>query len=247
MRNIIITILTAAGVSTGLIFLMKGNYAFPILIGILSAVIVFIILTRKATKELEAINEKAQKALYAQKFDRALRIYESGLSLGKKSPFIVGQIHGLIGMIHFIRKDYENAKPSLIKSSSMNWVAKGMLAVIYLNEKKFDEMEKHLKVTITSGKKEALAWALYAYCLDKINKRDEAIKVLEEGNKKLKETDERIKTNIIELKNNRRMRMKQFGDAWYQFMLERPSPKRVNQQPGMGGQGAYKKNAMYRG
>ncbi|MFA7124372.1 MAG: hypothetical protein WC212_10040, partial [Candidatus Delongbacteria bacterium] len=102
MRNIIITIFTALLVSAGMYFLLN-NISFSILIGIVTAAVVFIILTRKATKELEALNEKAQKALYSQNFDRALRIYESGLSLGKKSPFITGQIHGLIGMIHYIR------------------------------------------------------------------------------------------------------------------------------------------------
>ncbi|MBU4486899.1 MAG: tetratricopeptide repeat protein [Candidatus Delongbacteria bacterium] len=226
---------------------MKGNISFSIVIGILSAVAVFIILTRKATKELEKLNEKAQKALYSQNFDRALRIYESGLALGKKSPFIVGQIHGLIGMIHYMRKDNEKAKSSLLKSSSMNWVSKGMLGVIYMNEKKYDEMEKSFKIMVASGKKEGLAWSLYAYCLEKLNRREEALKILEEGNAKLKETDERIKSNILELKNNRKMRMKPFGDPWYQFMLERPPMKRMMQQQGIAGQTGYKKNALYKG
>jgi tetratricopeptide (TPR) repeat protein len=247
MRNIIITIVTFAAVSYVLYLAMSGNIAFPILIGFLAALTVFIILTRKATKELEVLNGKAQKALYSQNFDRALKIYESGLSLGKKSPFIVGQIHGLIGMIHFMRKDNEKAKPELIKSSSMNWASKGMLAVIYLNEKNYIEMEKALKIAVTSGKKEGLAWALYAFCLEKLNRKEEALKILEEGNKKLKEADERLKSNILELKNGRRMRMKQFGDAWYQFMLERPPMKRMMQQQGPGGQTGMKKNALYRG
>jgi tetratricopeptide (TPR) repeat protein len=247
MRNILITLATFAAVTAGLYFAMKGNIAFSILTGFLTALTVFIILTRKATKELEVLNEKAQKALYAQNFDRALRIYESGLSLGKKSPFIVGQIHGLIGMIHFMRKDNDKAKPELIKSSSMNWVSKGMLAVIYMNEKNYAEMEKSLKITVTSGKKEGLAWALYAFCLEKINRREDALKILEDGNKKLKEADERIKSNILELKNGRRMRMKQFGDAWYQFMLERPPMKRMMQQQGPGGFSGMKKNALYKG
>ncbi|MFO7810198.1 MAG: tetratricopeptide repeat protein [Candidatus Delongbacteria bacterium] len=247
MRNILITILVAFAVSAGLMLIMPGNIAFPVLIGILSAITVFVILTRKATKELERLNNKAQKALYSQKFDRALRIYESGLLLARKSPFIAGQIHGLIGMIHFMRKDNDKAKPSLIRASSMNWVAKGMLGVIYMHEKKYDEMEKAFRTMVTSGKKEGLAWALYAYCLERVKEHEKAIKILEEGNKKLKENDERIKTNILELKNNRRMRMKQFGDTWYQFMLERPPAKKMVQQQGMGNKGGFKKNALYKG
>jgi tetratricopeptide (TPR) repeat protein len=246
MRNILITILTAVIVSAGMSFILKGYISFSVLIGVLTAAAVFIILTRKATKELELLNEKAQKALYSQNFDRALRIYESGLSLGKKSPFIVGQIHGLIGMIHYIRRDHEKAKASLQRSSSMNWIAKGMLAVVLMNEKRYDEMDKIFKTVITAGKKEGLAWSLYAYCLDKINRREDALKILEEGNKRLKEADDRIKTNILELKNNRRMRMKGFGESWYQFMLEKPPVKRMMQQGGVH-QGGMRKNALYKG
>ena len=246
MRNILISVFSMAAVYVILNLLINANMAFSILIGVIVGVAVFIILMRKATKELEVLNDKAQKALYSQKFDRALRIYESGLSLGKKSPFIVGQIYGLIGMIHFMRRDNDKARVSLLKSSSMNWVAKGMLGVLYMNEKKYTEMENAFKAMVTSGKKEGLAWALYAYCLEKINRRDDAIKILEEGNKKLKENDDRIKNNIIELKNNRRMRMKAFGDVWYQFMLERPPAKRMVQQQGAA-HGGFRKNAHYKG
>jgi Ca2+/Na+ antiporter len=169
MRNIIITVLTAVVITAALGFLT--NWWFAALMGIIAAAVVFIILVRNASKELERLNEKAQKALYSQNFDRALRIYESGLDLGKKSPFITGQIWGMIGMIHFMRKDNEKAKPALLKSSTMNWAAKGMLAVIYLNEKNYADMENTLKVVVTAGKKDGLAWGLYAFCLEKINKK----------------------------------------------------------------------------
>jgi tetratricopeptide (TPR) repeat protein len=247
MRNIIITVLTAVIVTAGLYFIFQDFLAFSILIGVIAAAAVFILLVRNASKELEKLNEKAQKALYSQNFDRALRIYESGLNLGKKSPFIVGQIYGMIGMIHYMRKDNEKAKPALMKASSMNWAAKGMLGVIYLNEKNYSEMDKTFKIMVTSGKKDGLSWALYAYCLEKINRKEEALKILEEGNKKLKDSDDRIKSNILELRNNRKMRMKVFGDAWYQFMLERPPMKRMMQQPGVAHQSGIKKNALYKG
>ena len=247
MRNILISIIVAVVVTAGIYLPTNKEYlGFSILIAVIVGIVTFFILTKKTMKELEALNEKAQKAIYSQKFDRAIRIYESGLALRKKSPFIAGQIYGMIGMLYFMRRDNKNAKPNLIKSSSLNWVSKGMLGVIYMNEKNSIEMEKVFKNMVSAGKKEGLAWALYAYCLDKINRREDAIKVLEEGNKKLKEVDDRIKSNILELRNGRRMRMKAFGDPWYQFMLENPPRKRMMQQQGPS-QGKFKKNAMYRG
>ena len=214
MRNILISIIIAVTITAGTNYLLE-NLGFSILIAVIVSLIAFFILTKKTMKELEILNEKAQKAIYSQKFDRAIRIYESGLELRKKSPFIVGQIYGMIGMLYFMRRDNKNAKFNLQKSSSLNWISKGMLGVIYMHEKNPIEMEKTFKNMVSAGKKEGLAWALYAYCLNKTNKREDAIKVLEEGNKKLKEVDDRIKSNILELRNGRRMRMKAFGDPWY--------------------------------
>ena len=245
MRNILISIIIAVTITAGTNYLLE-NLGFSILIAVIVSLIAFFILTKKTMKELEILNEKAQKAIYSQKFDRAIRIYESGLELRKKSPFIVGQIYGMIGMLYFMRRDNKNAKFNLQKSSSLNWISKGMLGVIYMHEKNPIEMEKTFKNMVSAGKKEGLAWALYAYCLNKTNKREDAIKVLEEGNKKLKEVDDRIKSNILELRNGRRMRMKAFGDPWYQFMLENPPRKRMMQQASPS-QGKFKKNAMYKG
>ncbi|MBN2788951.1 MAG: hypothetical protein JXR69_02025 [Candidatus Delongbacteria bacterium] len=245
MRNILISIIVTVLITAGVNYLLE-NLGFSILIAIIVSLITFFILTKKTMKELELLNEKAQKAIYSQKIDRAIRIYESGLELRKKSPFIVGQIYGMIGMLYFMSRDNKNAKPNLIKASSLNWVSKGMLGVIYMNEKNQEDMEKVFRNMVSAGKKEGLAWALYAYCLDRINRREDAIKILEEGNKKLKEIDDRIKSNILELRNGRRMRMKGFGDQWYQFLLENPPKKRMMQQSSPS-QGKFKKNALYKG
>jgi len=166
MRNILISIIIAVTITAGTNYLLE-NLGFSILIAVIVSLIAFFILTKKTMKELEILNEKAQKAIYSQKFDRAIRIYESGLELRKKSPFIVGQIYGMIGMLYFMRRDNKNAKFNLQKSSSLNWISKGMLGVIYMHEKNPIEMEKTFKNMVSAGKKEGLAWALYAYCLNK--------------------------------------------------------------------------------
>lgn len=243
MRNIIITILTVALVSTGMYF-WTGTISFSVLIGVIIGIVVFFILTKSIMKEVEVLNAKAQKAISQQKYDRAINIYKSGIKLKWKSPFIAGQMYGLIGMLYYIKKEHANAIPNLQKSSFSNWVAKGMLGIIYMQQKDFTNMEKVFKSMISYSKKEGLAWGLYAYCLYKLQRKDDAIKILEEGNKKLKENDDRIKTNLLEIKNGRRMKMKVFGDQWYQFMLENPPRKKITQQAP--GYMKYKKNAVYR-
>ncbi len=243
MRNIIIVIL-ATIISSALIGYPLENYGFGILIGVVIGLVLFIILTKRVMKEFDIVNKKAQKALQNQKFERAINIYKGSLALSKKSPFIKGQVYSMIGMLYYVQKQFEEAKPYLSKASFTNWMAKAMLAVIYYREKNDQEMCKILDKLTASHKKEGLVWGLYAYLLNSQKKREEAIKILEEGNQKLKEQDERIKTNLIELKNKRRMKMKGFGEAWYQFLLENP-PRRMIQQ----NQPAYmrqKKNAIYR-
>lgn len=228
MRNILLSSITAVIVTYGFYFFT--NLPFAILMGIIISLVVFFILTRKVMKELEEINQNAQKAIQKQNIERAIKIYESALELRKKSPFVAGQVYSLIGMLYYVTKDFDKALPALIKASSMNWMAKGMLAAHYLTTKNIPEMEKLLKKVVVTGKKDGMSWGLYAFCLEKLNRKDEAIKILEEGNKTLKGLDERITNNLLELKNGRKLKMKLFGDMWYQFLLETPPQKRMMQQ-----------------
>lgn len=244
MRNILISVAVLVVVSV-LGWLALDNISFSVAIGIILSLVTFFVLTRRIMKELEIINQKAQKAMGARNFDRAIRVYEGALSLSKKSPFVKGQLYGSIGMLYYVQKKNEEAKPYLEKSSAMNWVAKGMLAICYYREKTYDKMIKVMEESSVSNKKEGLVWGLYAYLLDKIGKREDAIKVLEKAQKKMKSEDERITKNLLELKNNRKMRMKLFGDHWYQFMLENPPRRMVEQQAPS--YMKYKKNAHYRG
>ena len=244
MISIIISILIAAAVTTGVEFLLDA-IGFSITIGIISGFVYFLYMTKKVSKELEKINEKAQKAIQTQNFDRAIKIYKGGLSLKNKGLLVEGQVYSFIGMLYYIKKDKEKALETLKKATSFNWVAKGMLAIMYMNNKEIDLMEKTFQKMTSSSKKEGLVWGLYAYCLVKLKRKDEAIKILEKGLTKMKSEDERLKTNILELKNGRKMKMKVFGDPWYQFMLEQPPRRRMQQQTGPQF-GKVKKNQAYR-
>ena len=54
-----------------------------------------------------------------------------------------------------------------------------------------------------------------------MKERDQAVAVLNKG-LKICEGDERLVVNRNQLQNNKPMKMKVYGDQWYQFMLERP-------------------------
>jgi uncharacterized protein YqiB (DUF1249 family) len=70
-------------------------------------------------------------------------------------------------------------------------------------------------------------YAVYAYVLNEMHEKDEAIKILDQGLKYCK-GDERLLTNRTLLQNKKSMKMKIFGEQWYQFLLERPV---IRQEP----------------
>jgi hypothetical protein len=57
--------------------------------------------------------------------------------------------------------------------------------------------------------------------------REQAIEILNKG-LKVCEGDERLATQRTSLQNNKPMKMKVYGEQWYQFLLERPI---IRQEP----------------
>ena len=82
-------------------------------------------------------------------------------------------------------------------------------------------------LALKAGKKESVLYGLYAYVLMEMKDRDRAIAVLTTGLKYCK-GDERLSSNLTALQNNKPLKMKVFGEQWYQFMLERPV---IRQEP----------------
>ena len=83
--------------------------------------------------------------------------------------------------------------------------------------------------------KESLLWNLYAYCLsEECKDNSKAIQILEKGLKKLP-GDSHITENIENLKSGKKMKMRSFGDQWYQFHLESLGQLQKHQMAAMGG------------
>ena len=163
--------------------------------------------------------EASGKVLQNGKFDVAIRMMEEALKYGKWMLMIESQVKAQIGTVQYLKKDFSAALPNLEKTSAKNWVAMGMLAVIYMRKKDFSKMASTFEKGVKSNAKEPLIWNLYAYCLCKNGERDKAIDVLGRAVKKIK-GDERTASNLRALQNNAKMKMKSFGELWYQFHLE---------------------------
>jgi tetratricopeptide (TPR) repeat protein len=157
------------------------------------------------------------------KFEKAIGILKQGYKLNRWQIGVKSQVSAQIGMILFLKKDNKEAAEYLNESKELaHWMAAAMLGVIYFKQKKYDEMKSAFEVAVKKSSKETLAWSLYAYCLEDLGKRDEAMAILNRGIKKVKD-HQKLDENLLALQNNKKMKMRQlYKEQWYQFQIEKP-------------------------
>ncbi|NLC71937.1 MAG: hypothetical protein GX751_11340 [Desulfuromonadaceae bacterium] len=181
----------------------------------------FFILSRVFIKKLTGIMQNAEKDIQAGRTEKAIKTLEEGLKYRNWQLYVASQLHSQIGMIYYLKRDFRTAFDYLQKGFTRNWAGMGMLGICYMKRNKPKEMKKTFEKALNLTKKEPLLWNLYAFCLEKIGEKDKAIAVMEKGIKKTGE-DERLKANLAALQEGKRMKMKGYGDLWFQFHLEKP-------------------------
>ncbi len=235
MYNIIISL--GAAVADFLMFYYFAP-SLPWWGALITALIVFVgvfyLIGRTIMKKVMAIMDTVTKDLQGQRLEKAIRELQGALQYGKWQIYVEGQINAQIGMIYYMKRDFNAAFPYLEKAFFKNWVAMGMLAVSYMKRNKNEKMRQAFDKALQGTPKESLLWNLYAYCLVEIGDTAKAKEVLEKGLKKLP-GDDRIKYNLEALNEGKKMKMKNFGEMWLQFHLERPSAVMKQQAAGMGG------------
>lgn len=194
----------------------------------------FILISRLVMKKVMAIMDTVTRDLQGQRLEKAVRELQGAFKYSKWQIYVSGQINSQIGMIYYMKRDFNTAFPYLEKSFFKNWAAMGMLAISYMKRGKNDKMRETFEKALQGSPKESLLWNLYAYCLVEINDTAKAIEVLNRGLKRLP-GEERVKSNLEALQNGKKMKMKSFGDMWLQFHLERPNVVMKQQAAAMGG------------
>lgn len=239
MINLAISLLVSAAVYALFYFLIKAGMVWSLIFAVATLMGLNYFLSKRIMNKVTLIMESAGKILQNGKFDLGIKTLETALPYSKWMFMIKGQILSQIGIVHFLKKDFNSALTFLEKSPGKNWVAVGMLGVVHMKKKDNEKMIKALEKGVKSNPKEALMWNLYAYCLSKIGERDKAIAVLNRALKKLPD-DERTASNLKALQNNAKMKMKSFGEMWYQFHLEMPPMSMRMQAGGRGARGSKK-------
>ena len=190
-------------------------------VALVAGVALFIWLGRKVQTELERIFSRAGELLKKQQFDPAIAVMKEGYRLAPRQFLVKGSIDGQIGVVQYLRKKNEEAEPLLASASMQHYIAKAMLAILQWKRGEKKKAKATFDLALKTGKKESLLYATYAYVLVEMGERDHAIEILNKGLGVCK-GDERLITNRNLLQNCKALKMKVYGEQWYQFLLERP-------------------------
>ena len=215
----------AIGLALWLALWMTPLRAIEAMVPALIAVpIAYVLLARRTVARMQAMMMQAQAWLQRSppQFDRAVRDIERAYPLGRWQFGLAHQLDAQIGMIYFLQRDFARAAPYLKRALMWGpWVTGAMLGVVYYRKKDTASVEKTFQVVLKKGRKTPLAWCLWAYLLVQMGRRDEAQKLLAEGAAKLPH-DLRLREALLALENGKKLKMRAFGEQWYQFHLERP-------------------------
>lgn len=234
MYNLLIS--AGALVVTFLVICLAAGFEYwwaGLLVGLLLFMASFLIISRVVTKKLQDIMEPAMKDVQAQRFEKGIRDLKSALKYAKWQIYVESQINSAIGMVYFVRREFQAAFPYLEKGFFKNWVTMGMLAVTYMKRNKHDKMRETFEKASMASPKESLLWALYGYCLNEIGDNVKACEVVAKGLAKLP-GDENLKKNLELLREGKKMNMKGYGEMWLQFHLESLATIQKQQMAAMG-------------
>lgn len=236
MYNLIIS--GVAGLIVMLVLMFTARLpswgAFPL--GLVVFVGCFYLISRFIMKKVMAIMEAATKDLQANppRIEKGIKILQTAMKYGPWQIYVTGQLNAQIGMVYYMKRDFSNAFPYLEKSFFKNWVAMGMLAISYMKRQKKEKMKETFEKAVQASPKEGLLWNLYAYCLAEGGDTEKAQEVLNRGLKKLP-GDEKLTANLEAVANGKKMKMRAYGDHWFQFHLESVGAIQKHQMEAMGG------------
>ena len=227
MINIFISLCIGSGIFYLFFYFLPLYWPIGIILGILAAGGMFFLLAKLIMKKITVIVEASSVELTKGQFSRAIILLEKGFKYKYRHPFIAAQLNSQIGVTYYYKRDFKKAEEYLKKGIASHYIGQCILGILYMKKKDVEKMKKAFKAATRTSRKESIVWSLYAYCLNTMGKKDEAIQILNKGLKRLPK-DENIKANLKALQNNQRMKMRAYKDIWPAFMLEKNI---IRQQP----------------
>lgn len=236
-----------AGIVITVVIKLAG---FSLIAGIIPGTIVmlgvYVVLARRTFVKVQAVMESVKKEFESMpanekerkvKADKVIKMLEAALPLGKEQFLIESELHAQIGMIHHLFKNTEAAMASFSKTTPRSYLARAMQAAIYFQRKDYQAMRSAFEEAVKHGKKDGMVWAAYAWCLQQNKDVDGALKVLARSVAE-NPSDDKLKSALTALQNDKKLKMKAWEPGWWQFGLEAP-PMQQPQFMGGGRRGRF--------
>lgn len=228
MYNLAISLAIGLAVTLAIRAGTTVGWVGSILPGFVAALAAYFVLARRTWKQLEAVFGETQRELQAQRIDRAVGVLERGFVLAPWQFLVSSQLHSQIGVLLYVKKEFDRAQPHLEKSFSRHWLARAMLGVSRWRRRDLAGMEKVFEATVKTNKKEGLVWCVYAWLLEREERHDDAVKVLGRGAAQ-NPSDEKLKSVLQTTQNGKKPKLgKVYGEQWFQFHLEAMPPQFAN-------------------
>jgi tetratricopeptide (TPR) repeat protein len=190
---------------------------------VVAAIAAAVLIMRAVGKRVQPIVEEAQRHLQAGRRELAMKSLKQALGFNAWHPLLSGQVHAQIGALEYASGNYEQAIVELEKASIRPWESKAFLGCAYFKKHDEKHLKKAFEVAVSVGKKEPLAWTLYAWCMVARGKKDEAVKILERGLKQVP-GDQRMQTNLELVKEGKKLKVAPYGERWASFGLDGSTP-----------------------
>jgi len=209
-------------------------FQFPLLAGIIPGLIAFaatfILLGRRLQVRITALGEAVKKELSSMtanqreqrvKLDKAVKILEDGLRYARWQFLVGPSIHSQIGQLKYTFKDYDGALEHFKQGTPRDYFGKAMEGALWFQRKDAEKMRAAFEQAVKHGKKEAIIWAVYAWCLLQQKEKEQALKVMARA-VEANPTEEKLKAGLTALQNDKKLKMKPYEPMWWQFGLENP-------------------------
>ncbi len=224
MINLALSLLAAAVTLVVVLLLTHWSFVYLILPALAGFAIAFFLLNRRVSTRVQDLMATVQKDLQAGRVEKAMELLRTGFALAPWQFMLGAQLHGALGVLLYARKEFDEALPHLKRSFFRDWQAQATLGALYFQRKDYAAMTAAFEQAVKAGKKEGMAWSIYAYCWQKAGDQAKAQQILARAVEK-NPSDERLKTNLSNVQNNKKIKMKSYEPAWYQFHLERLPPE----------------------
>ena len=229
-----ILISIAAGIVVGVVYTLLGfwkTWAMGSILGIVVAIVSFILISRRLAKRFEPQFLNAQKQLQSGANQLALKTLEDLLPLARWQIMLKGQIYAQMGILAYGMEQDDRALEYLSQCSLRSSEGRMALAAILFRRKQFDKAFETMDSVLQANKKQMLPYSVYAWMLSKHGEQEKAIEKVQRALKK-EPSNEANKDNLLRLQNGRKLNMKQFGMSWYALKLEKPPSSMRQYAPG---------------